>query len=91
MMVIGILRQFRERKFLHNDLMRRQSIFIFLQMLKRQSFDDDKLNFLAPQLNSTSFTSNQIKLTMKEFSFDKNRLEFAKELIKTVSTKKLLP
>ena len=72
----------------YNDLMNDREFSSFLQMLKRQSFDDDKLNFLAPQLNSTSFNSNQIKLIMKEFSFDKNRLEFAKRAYKNCVDKR---
>lgn len=59
-----------------------------LQMIKRQSFDDRKLEFLATQLNRTYFNTDQIKTIMREFSFDKNRLEFAKMAYKNCVDKR---
>ena len=60
----------------------------FLQMLKKQSFDDRRLDFLKSQLNRTDFNTRQIKAMMKEFSFDKNRLEFAKRAYKNCVDKR---
>ncbi len=60
----------------------------FIQALKKQSFDDRKLDFLKSQLRRTAFSTRQIKTIMKEFSFDKNRLEFAKFAYKTCVDKR---
>ena len=62
----------------YGNVMSEREFSSFLQMLKKQSFDDRRLDFLKSQLNRTDFNTRQIKAVMKEFSFDKNRLEFAK-------------
>ncbi len=62
----------------YGNVMSDREFSSFLQMLKKQSFDDRRLDFLKSQLNRTDFNTRQIKAMMKEFSFDKNRLEFAK-------------
>ena len=66
----------------YGNVMNDRDFSSFLQMIKKQSFDDDKLAFLRSQLNRTSFTTAQVKSIMKQFSFDKNRLEFAKQAYK---------
>ena len=62
----------------YGNVMSDREFSSFLQMLKKQSFDDRRLDFLKSQLSRTDFNTRQIKSIMKEFSFDKNRLEFAK-------------
>jgi len=49
-------------------------------MLKNASFDKDKKEFILQQVRTTIFTSNQIAMLIKAFSFDSNRLEMAKIL-----------
>lgn len=51
-------------------------------MLKTASFDKDKKEFILQQLRTTNFTSDQIAILLKPFSFDSNRLEMAKILYK---------
>lgn len=62
----------------YSNVMNEKEFSSFMQALKRQSFDDSKMDFLKAQLKRTSFNTMQIKAIMKEFSFDKARLEFAK-------------
>ena len=62
----------------YGNVMSEREFSSFLQMLKKQNFDDRRLDFIKSQLNRTDFNTRQIKAMMKEFSFDKNRLEFAK-------------
>ena len=53
----------------------------FLNSLKRNAnFDEDKMNFVAQQSRNSSFTSDQVRVLLKELSFDKNRLTLAKSL-----------
>ncbi|WP_300671280.1 DUF4476 domain-containing protein [Soonwooa sp.] len=51
-------------------------------MLKNAAFDKDKKEFILQQVRTTYFTSNQIAMLIKPFSFDSSRLEMAKILYK---------
>ena len=53
----------------------------FLNILKRNAnFDEDKMNLVTQQSRNSSFTSEQVRVLLKELSFDKNRLTLAKSL-----------
>lgn len=64
--------------------MRGNDFEIFYRMFKEQAFDKDKLNFFRMQKNSVAFTSAQVGILLKEFSFDDNRLQLAKEAYENV-------
>ncbi|SKC04346.1 protein of unknown function [Soonwooa buanensis] len=51
-------------------------------MLKNAAFDKDKKEFILQQVRASNFTSNQIAMLLKPFSFDSNRLDVAKILYK---------
>ena len=46
--------------------------------IRNESFDNSKLIVAKQSLRGRNLTSNQVALLMKEFSFEKNRLSFAK-------------
>ena len=79
-----IIKTITDTEILYGNVMSEREFSSFLQMLKKQNFDDRRLDFLKSQLNRTDFNTRQIKSIMKEFSFDKNRLEFAKWRIENV-------
>lgn len=54
-----------------------ESFFKFLQALGRKTFDDDKLEFLAPVARQSYFSSEQTRQILDKFSFDRNREEAA--------------
>jgi len=54
-----------------------ESFFKFLQALGRKTFDDDKLEFLAPVARQSYFSSEQARQILDKFSFDRNREEAA--------------
>lgn len=72
----------------YGNAMNEREFSSFMQMLKRQSFDDTKLDFARTQLGRTAFNTRQIEMMMKEFSFDKNRLELAKIAYRTCVDKR---
>ena len=61
------------------SMMRGGEFARFYDMYKKQSFDNDKINFFRMQKNAVSFTTEQVSLLMKEMSFDDNKLIIAKE------------
>lgn len=52
----------------------------FLQALKRNNFDDAKLDFVRSEARNTGFTAQQIAEILKNFSFDDRRLQAGKLL-----------
>lgn len=52
----------------------------FLKTLKKQSFDDNKVNVIEASKNNVSFSVSQINAILKLFSFDKGKLAVAKML-----------
>jgi hypothetical protein len=54
-----------------------ESFSKFLQALRRETFDDDKLEFLAPVAHQSYFSSEQVRQILGKFSFDRNREEAA--------------
>lgn len=72
------------RSYRRGNTMQGNDFEIFYQMFKRQTFDNEKLSFFRMQKNSTAFTSAQVALLLKEFSFDDNRLQLAKEAYENV-------
>jgi hypothetical protein len=54
-----------------------ESFSKFLQALRRETFDDDKLEFLAPVARQSYFSSEQARQILDKFSFDRNRKEAA--------------
>ena len=68
----------------NGNVMNNSSFQQFFSMLKRNaSFDNDRRDFITQQLKTTQFTTNQIVSLLKEFSFDKTRLEMAKTLYRS--------
>ena len=54
-----------------------ESFSKFMQALRRETFDDDKLKFLAPVAHHSYFSSEQVRQILGKFSFDRNREEAA--------------
>lgn len=52
----------------------------FMEAMKRNNFDDGRINFVKSQLKNSNFTSQQIAIMMKSLSFDRNRLILGKML-----------
>lgn len=52
----------------------------FLQTLEKEPFTTDKKTFVTSQIKNTLFTAEQIRLILRQFSFDSDRLEVAKTL-----------
>lgn len=62
----------------YGNAMSEREFSSFMNAVKRQGFDDGKLDIMRTQLVRTSFNTRQIEEMMKTLSFDKNRLELAK-------------
>lgn len=62
------------------NVMNNDSFSRFLQAVKKNSFDDDRLRMVEQQSRSVSFTAEQIKSLMKIFSFEDKRVDLAKSL-----------
>jgi hypothetical protein len=54
-----------------------ESFSKFLQALRRETFDDEKLEFLAPVAHQSYFSSEQVRQILDKFLFDNNREEAA--------------
>lgn len=68
----------------YGNVMNKASFQQFLSMMKRNaSFDNNRKEFITQQLKTTQFTTGQIVLLLKEFSFDNERLEMAKRLYRS--------
>ncbi len=53
----------------------------FLEMLQKNArFDDSRLSMINQQMRTTMFSSQQIRMLVKEMSFDKNKLSLAKSI-----------
>ncbi|MCY1662078.1 DUF4476 domain-containing protein [Chryseobacterium sp. SL1] len=63
------------------NVMDNSSFSEFMDMLRKNArFDDSKLSMIRQQMRTTMFTSQQISALVKEVSFDKNKISFAKSM-----------
>lgn len=64
-----------------NSVMNRSEFDSFMKaMNKNSAFDEDVISFVRQQMQSTFFTSDQIKAILSKMSFDKNKVILAKEM-----------
>lgn len=64
-----------------NSVMNRSEFDSFMKaMNKNSAFDEDVISFVRQQMQSTFFTSDQIKAIISKMSFDKNKVILAKEM-----------
>lgn len=64
-----------------NSVMNRSEFDSFMKaMNKNSAFDEDVISFVRQQMQSTFFTSDQIKTIISKMSFDKNKVILAKEM-----------
>lgn len=55
----------------------------FLSIFRKESMDNNKLRLANDYVRKTALSANQIKEIARDFSFDSNRLEFAKNAYNT--------
>lgn len=66
--------------YYQNVMSSRQFADFLNAMNKSANFDEERTRFISQQIRNANFTSDQIFKMLKEYSFDKNRLEMAKQL-----------
>ncbi|WP_297982422.1 DUF4476 domain-containing protein [uncultured Chryseobacterium sp.] len=66
--------------YYQNVMSSRQFADFFNAMNKSANFDEERTRFISQQMRDANFTSDQIFKMLKEYSFDKNRLQMAKQL-----------
>lgn len=65
----------------YGNVMNDGAFIQFLNILnKNASFDEDKMNLVAQQSRTNSFTAEQIRVLLKSLNFDKNRLTLGKSV-----------
>lgn len=52
----------------------------FLEAVHKQSFDQDKVNYIKTYMQNAYLNTSQIKMLMKDISFDSSRIDIAKFL-----------
>ena len=63
------------------NVMDNQTFQGFMAMMKEKAwFDDKKMMFISQQGKHALFTSNQIRILVKDLSFDKNKISLAKSM-----------
>lgn len=74
--------------YYQNVMSSRQFADFLKAMNKSANFDEERTRFISQQMRNANFTSDQIFKMLKEYSFDKNRLQMAKQLyVKCVDRK----
>ena len=82
----GVFGRDNKRKYLYRDYrydntrgpMDNRSFDMLLQALRRENFEKTRLDIAKQSIDRNAFTSEQVKLMVKSFAFDSNKVELAK-------------